>query len=41
MAQGALRPIIDRVFPLAEIVAAHRYIDSERKRGEVVIRIPG
>lgn len=39
VASGALRPIIDRVFPLAEIVEAHRYVDTQTKRGEVVIRI--
>ena len=34
---GALRPMTDRVFSLADIAAAHAYVDLERKRGEVVI----
>jgi NADPH:quinone reductase-like Zn-dependent oxidoreductase len=38
--EGALRPTIDRVYPLDEIVAAHRYVDSGRKRGSVVLRVP-
>lgn len=37
VAQGALRPAVDRTFPLTDIVAAHRYVDTERKRGDVLI----
>jgi len=36
---GALRPIIDRVYPLEEIAEAHRYSESGRARGKIVIRI--
>lgn len=36
-----LKPVIDRVYPLAQIVAAHRYVDTGRKRGNVVILING
>jgi NADPH:quinone reductase-like Zn-dependent oxidoreductase len=32
-------PVIDRTYPLAEIAEAHRYIETERKRGSVVISI--
>jgi len=32
-------PFIDREFTLNEIVAAHKYVDSGRKRGNVVITI--
>lgn len=38
---GELRPVIDRTYPLYEIVDAHRYVDTERKRGSVVIQIDG
>lgn len=34
---GALRPVIDRRYPLRDIALAHRYVDTGRKRGNVVI----
>ncbi|MDT7829563.1 NAD(P)-dependent alcohol dehydrogenase [Pricia sp. S334] len=34
-----LKPFIDRIFTLDEIVSAHEYVDSGRKRGNVVIDI--
>ena len=36
---GRYRPVIDRTFELADIVEAHRYVDTGRKRGNVVLRI--
>lgn len=36
---GTLRPVVDRVFPFDEIVAAHRYVDTGRKRGAVVVEL--
>lgn len=36
---GEFRPVIDRTFDLDEIVAAHRYVDTGRKRGNVVLRV--
>lgn len=36
---GAFRPVIDRTYDLADIVDAHRYVDTGRKRGNVVVRI--
>lgn len=38
--QGAYSPPIDSTFPLADIVDAHRRVDSGRKRGSVVIHMP-
>ena len=38
--EGRIRPVIDRTFDLDDIVEAHRYVDSGRKRGNVVLRIP-
>jgi NADPH:quinone reductase-like Zn-dependent oxidoreductase len=36
---GALKPIIDRTFPLAEIVQAHRYMESNQQKGKIVVTI--
>ena len=34
-----LRIVIDRCYPMEEIVEAHRYVDSGRKRGNVAIKV--
>jgi len=39
-AEGVFRSIIDRTYPLEDVVEAHRYVDSGHKRGSVVLRIP-
>jgi NADPH:quinone reductase-like Zn-dependent oxidoreductase len=39
LARGTLRPVIDRVFALDEIVEAHRYIESGRQTGKIVIDV--
>lgn len=36
---GLLRPVIDRTYPLERIVEAHRYVDTGRKRGNVVVSV--
>jgi NADPH:quinone reductase-like Zn-dependent oxidoreductase len=36
---GRYRPLVDRTYPLDDIVEAHRYVDSGRKIGNVVIRV--
>lgn len=38
---GKLRPVIDRRYPLEQTAEAHRYADTGRKRGSVVITIKG
>lgn len=35
----ALRIVIDRTYPLEQIVDAHRYVDTGRKRGNVVVTL--
>ena len=36
---GRYRPVVDRTYDLADLVEAHRYVDTGRKRGNVVLRI--
>jgi NADPH:quinone reductase-like Zn-dependent oxidoreductase len=36
---GRLKPVIDRRYPLEDIAEAHRYVDEEHKRGNVIITI--
>lgn len=38
-ADGHFKPLIDRVFKLDEIVAAHRYVSAGQKTGNVVVAI--
>jgi NADPH:quinone reductase-like Zn-dependent oxidoreductase len=38
-AEGKLKPVIDRTYPLNRVVEAHRYVESRRKRGNVLITI--
>lgn len=37
LAEGHLRPVVDRTFPLREIVAAHRYLESNQQIGKIVV----
>lgn len=40
VAEGVIEPVIDRVYDFEDIIEAHRYVDTGRKRGAVVIRMP-
>jgi NADPH:quinone reductase-like Zn-dependent oxidoreductase len=39
MESGQFRPVVDRHYPLADIVAAYRYVETGQKIGNVVIRV--
>jgi NADPH:quinone reductase-like Zn-dependent oxidoreductase len=36
---GKYRPVIDRTYPLEQVVDAHRYVDSHQKTGSVVLTV--
>ena len=39
LASGKLKPIVAKTFPLEEIVAAHRYLESNEQIGKVVVTV--
>lgn len=39
LASGALKPAIDRVFPLDRIADAHRYLESNEQFGKIVVTV--
>jgi NADPH:quinone reductase-like Zn-dependent oxidoreductase len=42
LARGLIRPVVDRAFPLEALAKAHRYMESDRNFGKIVLAIePG
>ena len=39
LASGHLRPVIARTFPFSQIVAAHRYLESNQQIGKIVVTL--
>ncbi|WP_026873962.1 zinc-dependent alcohol dehydrogenase family protein [Inquilinus limosus] len=39
LADGSLKPVIDRVFPFDRIVEAHRYLESNQQIGKIVVTV--
>jgi len=39
LAGGRLKPVIAKTFPLGEIVAAHRYLESNQQLGKIVVTV--
>jgi NADPH:quinone reductase-like Zn-dependent oxidoreductase len=37
--EGDFKPRIDRVFPFAQIVEAHRYMESNEQIGKIVVTV--
>jgi len=40
VAQGRLKPTVDKVFDLADCMAAHNYLEKSKQFGKVVLRVP-
>jgi NADPH:quinone reductase-like Zn-dependent oxidoreductase len=39
LAAGQLKPVVAKTFPLEEIVEAHRYLESNRQIGKIVVTV--
>ena len=39
LTNGAIKPVVDRVFPFAEAAAAHAYMESSAHKGKIILKI--
>lgn len=35
-----LQPVLDRIYPVAEIQEAHKYMESNKHMGKIVLELP-
>ena len=35
--EGRVKPVVDRVFPVSQVRAAHEYVESRKAFGKVVL----
>ncbi len=40
LADGRLKPVVAKTFPFAQIVDAHRYLESNQQVGKVIVTVP-
>jgi len=36
---GRIKPIIDRIFPFAQVANAHRYMEENRNFGKIILEV--
>jgi len=41
MEAGSYRPVIDRVYPIEDVVEAASYVETQQKIGNVVLAVSG
>ena len=39
IARGLVKPVVDRVFPLAEAAGAHAFLEEQPHQGKVVLEV--
>jgi NADPH:quinone reductase-like Zn-dependent oxidoreductase len=39
LADGSLKPLVAKTFPLEKIVEAHRYLESNEQIGKIVVTV--
>ena len=39
LSKGKLKPIIAKIFPLEQIVDAHRYLESNKQFGKIIVTV--